>query len=282
MATVDVLMVTFDRPDYTRRSLQRLIDAANESDDRVRVWLWHNGTDEQTLSVARDFANHPTVDRFHHSEENKRLWAPTNWLWGQSDADYVAKVDDDCLVEDGWTDKLVAAHQGWNGFGILGCWRFQDEDFVTELSEPKICEFPGGHRILQSLWVQGSSYILPRRHVDDHGTLKEGQSFTQYCKQLAVAGLINGWYFPFIHEDHMDDPRSPNTGLLTDADLLRRLPLSAQRNGVRTLHEWEDSIRRSALVAQSAPLEPNRYRGWRKVSRNAARRAKRLVSGRDW
>jgi hypothetical protein len=222
------------------------------------------------------------VHRFHHSTENLRLWTPTNWLWDEGDGDYVGKVDDDCLVEDGWTDRLVAAHESWSGFGVLACWRFQDEDFIPELSEPKIREFPGGHRILQNLWVQGSSYLMARQRIVDHGQLPSGRSFTQYCRQLAVADLVNGWYLPFIREDHMDDPRSPNTALRTDDDLRRHLPLSAQRNGIETLRDWEDSIRRSARVVQAAPLDPGRYRGVRKRVANAGLRIRRAFTGRDW
>lgn len=277
-ATVDVLMVTYRRPTYTRRALGRLLEA----DDAVRVWLWHNGDHAETLEVVRALASHPRVHRFHHSPENQRLRVPTNWLWEHSDADFVAKVDDDCLVAEGWTRPLVAAHEDWPGFGVLAGWRFQDEDFDPELAAPKIATFPGGHRVLQNLWVQGSSYVLPTRHVRRFGPLAPGQSFTQYCKQLAVAGLVNGWILPFVREDHMDDPRSPNTELRTDDDLRRHLPLSARENGVRTLADWEASIRRSAYIAQSAPLDPRRYRGWRKRLHNGSRRIQRLVTGRHW
>lgn len=282
VAVVDVLMVTYNRPDYTRTSIERLLDASAVARDTARVWLWHNGVDEETLSITRAFSDHPRVHRFHHSVENLRLRAPINWLWEQGDGDYVAKVDDDCLVEDGWTDRLVAAHESWSGFGVLAAWRFQDEDFIPELSDPKIREFPGGHRILQNLWVQGSSFVMPRQRIIDHGVLKSDQSFTQYCRQLAVAGLVNGWCVPFVREDHMDDPRSPNTGLLSDEDLMEHLPLTAQRNGIRSLRDWEDSIRRSARVVQAAPLDPGRYRGVRKRVANAALRVRRALTGRDW
>lgn len=279
---VDVLMITYDRADYARQALARLVDVADAADTTVRVWIWHNGHDRATLEVAERFASHPRVHRFHHSHENQRLLVPTNWLWQEADGDYVAKVDDDCLVDDGWTDRLVAAHEAWDGFGVLACWRFQEEDFDPALSAPKIATFPGGHQVLQNLWVQGSSYVMPRRHVERFGTLGPRQSFTQYCKRLAVAGLVNGWCYPFVREDHMDDPRSSNTALRTDDDLRRRLPLSAQRNGVRTLAEWEASIRRSARIAQSAPLDAGRYRGWRKRLHNGSRRVRRAVTGRHW
>ena len=60
-------MVTHDQPDYLRLSLPRLLETC---DERMRVWLWHNGTHEETLELSRSFADDPRVARFHHSVEN--------------------------------------------------------------------------------------------------------------------------------------------------------------------------------------------------------------------
>ena len=137
--------------------------------------------------------------------------------------------------------------------------------------------------MLQNFWVQGSGYVMRRRCVEEQGLLSVGQSFTQYCIQLALAGWINGWYVPFIREDHMDDPRSPNTRLVDDASLLDRLPLSARRQGISTLDGWEASIRRSALESQRAPLDPCEFRGWRLRRRRAVKRLGRFAGrGRAW
>ncbi|MDZ7734326.1 MAG: hypothetical protein U5R31_15735 [Acidimicrobiia bacterium] len=122
-----------------------------------------------------------------------------------------------------------------------------------------------------------------RARIEDQGLLVEGQSFPQYCVQLARAGWINGWYLPFVHEDHMDDPRSPNTHLHDDADLIAHLPLSARRQGVSTLADWEASIRRSARECQAASLDPRDFEGWRLRRRRLGRRLGRLVGrGRQW
>jgi len=42
-ASTDVLMVSFNRAEYTARALHALLE---RSDDSMRVWLWHNGEDE--------------------------------------------------------------------------------------------------------------------------------------------------------------------------------------------------------------------------------------------
>lgn len=280
MTTLDILMITYRAPEYVQLSLPSLLAGC---DDSMNVWLWHNGDHAETLRVVRQHADHPRVARFHHSPENVGLTGPTNWLWENSRAPYVSKVDDDCLLQPGWAQTLVAAHNDHPGFGAIGAWRFQPEDYDPILAEPKMGSFPGGHTLLQNFWVQGSGYVLRRACIERHGALRDGQTFTQYCVGLACAGWVNGWYVPFIREDHMDDPRSPNTRVVDDETLQSRLPLSAQRQGVTTVAAWEASIRRSAHESQLAPLDPAYFRGWRLRRRRLGRRIGAMTGrGRAW
>ncbi|MEO1697940.1 MAG: glycosyltransferase family 2 protein [Planctomycetota bacterium] len=258
---IDILMITHRRPRYARRSLERLLE---QCDDTMRVWVWHNGDDEETLAVAQELSEHPACHRFHHSPTNERLRAPTNWVWENSDGAYVSKVDDDCLLKDGWAQRLRDAHEANPDLGVIGCWRFQDEDFVPELAERKTRDLEGGHRILVNCWVQGSGYLMKRACVDAQGLLPEvDPCFTKYCNRVAERGWLNGFYFPFLREDHMDDPRSPNTLLLEDADMAEHAPLSALRDGVTTLDVWLERVRWNAYMVQAAPTDPRWLRGWR-------------------
>lgn len=273
----DVLMVTYRRPDYVRRTLPRLLDGV---DDRCRVWVWHNGDDEQTLDVVRGCLDHPRLHRFHHSRENVRLNPPTNWLWQESDGELLGKVDDDCLLEAGWTSRLRAAHRD-HPFGVLACWRFQPEDYRPDLAERKLAHFPGGHQVLQNLWVQGSGYLVPRAAVRAAGPLRTDDSFTKFCLRVARTGRVNGWLVPFVQEEHLDDPRSPSSPLRTDEDLRAHLPLSAQVHGISTLADWTAQMRRSAELVQSASLDVRALGGWRARRAAVVRRAQRLVRGRS-
>lgn len=278
--TVDIVMITFDQPGYVEKSLSRLIETAT---DNTRVWVWHNGDDEATLEVSRRLSKHDAVHRFHHSPENQRLLGPTNWLYENADGDYVSKVDDDCLLEHGWIERLVEAHETDERFGVLGSWRFPDEDVDLELAAPKIVAYGGGVRLLRNLWVQGSGHLMKRRCVDQLGPMPANLSFPKYCIELSALGWINGWPLPFIREEHMDDPRSPHTRFRTDADLLARLPLTARINGVTTVEGWTEQLRRSARDAQTATLDVRQYRGWRAKRSAVLRRAKRTVGiQRQW
>lgn len=276
-ATVDILMITYNSPEYVALSLPRLLESCDEN---ARVWLWHNGDHEETLEAVRGLADDPRVHRLHHSRENVKLREPTNWLWESADGQFVSKVDDDCIVARDWLQRLRAPYGTSDDLGILGSWRYPDEDFFPDLAAAKLADLPGGHRILRNHWVQGSGYLLPRRMVERQGLLAEGQSFTQYCIRLARRGAVSGWYFPFVREDHMDDPRSPNTIFVDDESFRRRMPLSAQALGVSRLSDWEEQMRQSARVAQTAPLDLAEYGVWRSRRRAVSRRVQRLVAGK--
>ncbi|MFC7404877.1 glycosyltransferase family 2 protein [Georgenia alba] len=277
VATTDVLMITYNSAEHVRRSLPHLLDTC---DEHTRVWLWHNGDDEETLAVVREHADDARVHRFHHSRENVRLTAPTNWLWTESEGTFVSKVDDDCLPEPGWVERLRDAHAANPDFGAVGCWRFRDEDFVPELASRKIQTFAGGYRLLRNHWVQGSGYLLPRAKVLRQGPLRQGQSFTHYCIALARAGAVNGWLYPFVREDNMDDPRSASTLFVDDAAFRRRMPLTAQALGITSVTDWARQEHESALAVQKASLDLREYGGWRAKRTLVRRRVERLVRGR--
>ncbi|WP_026874873.1 glycosyltransferase family 2 protein [Jiangella gansuensis] len=270
----DIVMITYKSGGYLHLSLPRLLETCGEDD---RVWLWHNGDDEETLEALRPYRSDPRVERFHHSRENVRLRPPTCWLWSESTARFVSKVDDDCLVAPGWLDTFTAAHEANPDFGVIGSWRHPDEDFSFERARWKIQKFRGGHQLMRNLWVQGSGYLMPRAFVDRLGPLGETESFTGYCLRVARAGGVNGFYYPFVPEDHMDDPRSPHTLVRTDAELAARMPLSAQANGVRTVDDWRAQLVQSAYILQTASLNPDAYRGWRRKAKSVRNRVRRLA-----
>jgi hypothetical protein len=207
--SIDVLMVTGKRPAFARRALERLCET---SDDSMRLWIWHNGTDEETLAVVHEFLDRPEIHRFHHELEdtgNKRPAEPLDWVLSEGDAAYFSRVGDDCLVPEGWADVLRSAHEEVPELGVVGCWHFRPEDFRPALSVPKIAMFSGGHRILRSCWIEGSGFLMKRACIEDVGLLARRKTFSGYCAALAERGWVNGWYFPFLYQEHMGDPRSP-------------------------------------------------------------------------
>ncbi len=253
---IDILMITYNRAEYTKLSLKRLLDTCDES---MRVWVWHNGTDERTLEVVASFRDHPRLFKFHHSVENRKLREPTNWLWSESKGDFVGKVDDDCLVPYHWAHKLRQALVDEQKFGVISCWHFFKEDFVSELANKKIKEYACGHRLMRNCSVGGSGYLMKRACVNKMGLLRPKQSFTDYCVKLAAKGWINGWYYPFLYQEHMDDPRAEHTLLKTDEDFQRYMPLTAKNFGVTSLEQWLQYLRNDARNVQAASINPKDF-----------------------
>lgn len=271
--TIDVLMITHKRPGYTARSLPRLLDSC---DERMRVWVWQNGSDAETLAVVRSMLDHPRLHAFHHSPENQLVRTPTNWLFERARGQLLGVVADDCVVSDGWADHLRATHAAGASFGVLACWHFHVTDFDPRRAATKTRVFAGGQRVMVHPWVQGSGVLLKRECVEEMGLLPEtDKGFTAYCIRLANRGWINGWPIPLVPIDHMDDPRSPHTHLRTDADLDRHLPLSARLRGTRTVADWTEHLRTSARIIQSAPCDPRVYVGVRKKIRRVVTRIRR-------
>jgi len=207
-----------------------------------------------------------------------------NWVLAEGSGAYFSKVDDDCLMPDGWADVLRKAHEDVPGFGVLGCWRFRPEDFRPEIAGPRIVEYAGGHRILRSSWIEGSGFLMKRACLDTRGLLRRGMGFSTYCVQLAAAGWIHGWYFPFLHQEHMDDPRSPFWAPQPPSRSNHRGGRRSADSSAHAQQERVQVIRARAFYVQRASLDSRRHMGWRAqlrrprfaVARSLRRQRRRL------
>ncbi len=269
---IDVLMITHNRSDYTRLSLGRLCETSSHN---VSITVWDNASDESTRQVLKAFEAHPRIRRIIYHHRNLKLREPTNWFWNQSTADLVGKVDNDCLVPDGWCEILSAAHQDVPELGIVACWHFMPEDFRPDLAVNKIISI-GKHRLLQNCWVGGSGYLMKGKIQKQIGLLRRREGFTHYCFRIAKAGYLNGWYFPLVYQEHMDDPRAPHTGIHSDKEFAMNLPLSARNTGRYTIQEWVKGIKRNAERVQHATTDPDEYIGWRARAKRARHKIERL------
>jgi len=266
---INVLMITYDRPRYVAVSLPRLCDSLPEDG---RLIIWDNASKEDTRTILRQFEGHPRVAEIRYNDSNVKLRAPTNWFWEKyGDADLLSKVDDDCLMPLGWCETLSAAHTEIPEAGVLGCWRFPEEDFVPDLANRKILQH-GSHRIMRNCWVEGSGYLMKSRMQKQLGPLGPKESFTGYCIRGAAQGFIHGWYYPFLFQDHFDDPRSPYTDYTCEAAFKAHRPLSADTFNIQSLDEWSRRLRHSARSLQEYSYDPSDFVGPRaSIKRVAAR-----------
>jgi len=255
---IRVLMITHNRPAYTAMALARLCDTLP---DDARITVWDNGSGPEMRDVLKKFEGHRLVERIVYNRTNDKLRAPTNWFWQSvGEAEFVSKVDDDGLMPDKWTEILEQAHRDIPQAGILGTWRFPEEDFLKDLAMKKI-QSAGSHQILRNCWVEGSGYLMKREVVERIGLIRDHESFTSYCIRAAAAGFINGWYYPFLYQEHMDDPRAPHTEMKTEADFRRLHPLSAQTFKIMSLEEWTNKLRQLARNLQTCSYDPKDYLG---------------------
>lgn len=257
---IRILMITFNRPSYTELALKTLCENTPET---ARIIVWDNASEEPTKSVVKNYEHHPKVDRIIFNGTNEKLERPTNWFFeNYRDADFFSKVDDDCLVPKRWCEILLEAHRDIPQAGILGCWRFFREDFNEETATKKIFRY-GQHQVMRNCWVEGSGYLMKRAVIDKIGRLRPGEGFTTYCIRAAAKGFINGWYYPFLFQEHMDDPRAEHTGIRTDEDFRRLVPLSAVNFGIASKDAWTRRLRSSAQRLQAYSIDPYDFIGVR-------------------
>lgn len=233
------------------------------SSDNVRITIWDNNSNQDLKDILKTYETHPQVERVIYNTQNDKLRKPTNWFWSNSeDADLVAKVDDDCLVPDNWIDVLTKAHSDIPEAGILGCWRFPESDFIEDVARRKIFKY-GEHQIMRNCWIEGSGYLMKRSIIDKIGLLSEKDTFSTYCIKAAMKGYVNGWYYPFLYQEHMDDPLAEHTGLHTEEDFHRLLPLSAVNFGSHSIEAWNKRLRESARKLQMYSYNPYDFMGLR-------------------
>lgn len=255
---IKILLITYNRPDYARMSLERLCDTIPKN---ARITVWDNASENQTIQVVKAFEKHPLVERVIYNKKNERLWAPTKWFWENSkDADFISKVDDDCLMPPKWCEILEKAHNDMPHAGILGCWRFLPEDFNLSKASRKIYAY-GPHMVMRNCWVEGSGYLMKRSIIDNIGTLRQNETFTDFCIRASAKGFINGWYYPFLYQEHMDDPRARHTGIKTEEDFKKLIPLSAEKFGIRSKDAWTERLKKSAQKLQECSIDPYDYIG---------------------
>lgn len=254
---IKILMITYNRPHYTRLSLERLCGTAPSN---AKIIVWDNASDEETIKVLKGFERHRSVEKIIYNKTNDKLRGPTNWFWKNCDADLYSKVDDDCLMPDRWCETLEKSHREIEKLGIIGCWRFLPEDFMPEKASKKIQGF-GRHLIMRNCWVEGSGYLMKKSVIQKLGILRDNESFTDYCIRASAKGFINGWYYPFLYQEHMDDPRAEHTGIKSEADFIRLIPLSARQFGIGSKNAWTERLRKSARRLQEYSIDPYDFIG---------------------
>jgi len=274
MQRIHLVFITFNRLDYTQKALPRILGDPTEDFD---LTLWDNGSTDGTpeyLTSIRD----PRICSVILRKDNVGQTVAANLTWERSSADLLGKLDNDCLVTPGWTRRLAVAHQDIPELGVVACWHYFPDEFDYARAAHKIRTY-NGHTIVQHPWTCGTGFLIKRSTFQQMGPIRD-KALTRYWLQLAAKGYINGFYYPLIWQEHMDDPRSAHSHLKDEASYqaAKSVTFNINRHGQTTLADrwrWRKQVLDELL---DGPSDARHYLGWRRKARILAQRIKKAVT----
>lgn len=243
-----LVVVTYNRLRYTMDCIKHVLQ---DSESDFELVLWDNGSTDETpeylMSIKDSRLKHVIL-----SKENVGQTAAMNRVWSASEADFVGKLDNDCLVPPGWISVLARAHNQVPEFGAVACWHYRKEDFSEPKAAFKIKDVKG-HRILKHPWVCGSGFLMKRSTYLKAGPWEEGSpdiGTTDYFLRMALKGWVNGWYVPLVIQHHMDDPYSPYCAYSDDVSLnqLKEITYTLRMRDISSMKER--LARREKVIGQ--------------------------------
>jgi glycosyltransferase involved in cell wall biosynthesis len=268
---VCIVLVTHNRLDYTRKSIARLLQDQNE---QFELYLWDNASTDGTPDYLKNHVKDPRIVEVVLSKENVGQTGAMNYAWSKTKTELVGKVDNDCLVTPGWTRIFAQTHMDIERLGALACWHYPLDEFDEDAARKagKIQRF-GQHELLRHPSVCGSGFIMKRRTYIQYGPWAAGCNVatTSYFMKMARGGEINGWYYPLVLQEHMDDPRSQHSLTRDDKSLLELYPFTftVRNDRIKTMeHRW---VKRKQIlhILNNEPWEVKYYVGWRGKLRRA-------------
>jgi glycosyltransferase involved in cell wall biosynthesis len=209
-------MVTYNRLDYTKLALESVLSL-----DYPGPWsivLFDNASSDGTVPYLQQRLSGESRARLILSPANRGIVYPMNDVWfSDRRAELLAKIDNDTWVPPDLIRRLAECHQRSRRFGVLSGFHFRAEGEALA-DDSRVSEFDGV-RVLAQPYVGGCAVMVRREVVDRLGPIpcrSEGQpgplmdsGWTFYQQRMTDEGLINGYPWPPIHVDHMEDTRSP-------------------------------------------------------------------------
>ena len=275
---IDLIYVTYNRLEYTRKSLPSLL--ADPGED-FSLTIWDNASTDGTVEYLRNEINDPRIADVVFSKENIGQTNAVNRIWSNSKADLLGKIDNDCIMNAGWTRTLAQAHQDIPKLGIVACWHFPIEDFDEDAAGKagKIQRF-GDHRIFRHPWTCGTGFLFKRSLFEKFGPIKKKDT-TNYWLKIASKGYINGFYYPLVLQEHMDDPKSEHC-LLKDDESIRKMKDVTFVLHEHNINNMEQRWRRRKFVLDNlnnGPWEAKYYTGWHIKFKRGINKIKRKYNG---
>jgi glycosyltransferase involved in cell wall biosynthesis len=274
---IDLIFLTHNRLEYTRLALQSVL--ANPEED-FALTIWDNASTDGTVDYLKSVKD-PRLKDIVFSKQNVPQTTAVGQIWQASKADLLGKLDNDCLLPHGWLNVLTQAHQDIPEFGCVACWPFFADDFDHSRAKSKIQQF-GRHQILRHPWTCGTGFLLKRRMFEEVQPL-EGGGMTGFLIKGALKGYINGFYYPLLFQDHMDDPKSSHCRIRTQEafEAAKKVTAVLQYGRFTNLDGYMKF--REAVVGNllDDTFDPRSYVGWRDRMRRAAKWINRKLQSRN-
>lgn len=209
-----LLMVTYNRLEYTRLALESVLKLDYPN---LHIVVWDNASTDGTVDYLRQRLSGIERARIVASPTNRGVVWPMNEVWWSDPAaELLAKVDNDTLVPPDLLTRLSECHARHEGFGVLSGFHFREEG--EALAEDHRVKSFGGVRMLPQPYVGGCAVMIRRRTLIKLGAIEcqphsasgpvMDSGWTGYQQRLTAAGFINGYPWPPIHVEHMEDTRS--------------------------------------------------------------------------
>jgi GT2 family glycosyltransferase len=271
--TIDLVFITYNRLEYTKLALASVL--ADHSEE-FSLTIWDNASSDGTVEYLKNEVADARISEIVFSRTNIGQTATANKIWSRSHADLLGKVDNDCLVTPGWTRILAQAHNDIENLGVIACWHFFPEDFDYERAKHKIATF-GKHKVLRHPWTCGTGFLIKREAFQRYGPIGRSAT-TQYFLNLAKAGYVNGFYYPLVYQEHMDDPRSKHNRLknMTFEEAYKDT-YGYQVGVIKDLQGYERLHKEILDNLLSGPYNPRYYIGWRAKLRRTINRITKTV-----
>lgn len=273
--SIDLVFITYNRLEYTKMALASVLA---DSDEDFSLTIWDNASTDGTAEYLKSEVNDHRIADIVFSKENIGQTAAVNKIWSQSKADLIGKLDNDCILTPGWTRKLAKAHEDISNLGVVACWNFFIDDFDYHRAKHKIQQI-GNHQIFRHPWTCGTGLLIKREVYNKLGPIQDKMT-TKYWLTMAAKGYINGFYYPLIYQEHMDDPKSKYCKINTDEGLRAMANITAGlqvRNfrNVKETMDWRKEILRNL---HDDPYDPRYYLGWRRKLRSLKIKIQKIIN----
>ena len=268
---IELIFITYNRLDYTKLALPALLADPTEE---FSLTIWDNASTDSTVEYLQKEAHDPRIVDVIFSKENLGLRGAVNYLFDKSSADLVGIVPNDFIVTPGWTREIAEAHAEIPKLGMIGCWHLLPEEFNYEKAKHKIQQF-GKHSILRHPWTGGNG-LVKLRTVKEMGPL-ESNGTCGYLIRMALKGYVNGFYFPLIYVEHMDDPWSKHYAFSDKYQEAFEMGATASELGIRTVKEAKACHKIVVGNILDDPWDVKYYVGWRKKLRRARAKINRIL-----